>query len=113
MNDDTVARPVDGQVRPTYLGDGREAFLSATVDTWPVENQSRFTKALYDQAALDAAVALERERCAQVVEGALCMCCFSDEERETAAFLADEIRGSNADVVRLDAAGGQSERTER
>ena len=96
MNDDTVARPVDGQVRPTYLGDGAEAFLSSTVATWPIENQSRFTVALYDKATIEAAVALERERCALVVEDALCMCCTSDEERETAQFLADEIRGSNA-----------------
>jgi hypothetical protein len=46
-------------------------------------------------AALRAALAAERERCARVCEEAICACCWDDDAQAAAEHCADEIRSGS------------------
>ena len=81
--------PVDGQVRPVawrieYAGDEKELYFER-------RPYGLSQSPLYDQTALDAAVAAERERCARLcIERSFQM--TGADEYQTAAACADLIR---------------------
>ena len=56
--------PVDQTVGPWgwHAGDGTPAHPDERVAQWPAHNRGRMQHVVYDQSALDAAVAAERER---------------------------------------------------
>lgn len=69
-NTAAAAGPVERPVRPWgwHAGDGTPAHPAERVGQWPAHNRERMKHAVYDQAALDAAVAAERERCVPDVD---------------------------------------------
>ena len=86
--------PVDGEVRPrawTLQSELDAGDSTCGAHLWFVNPRNSSWAPLYDQAALEAAVAAERERCARLcIERSFQM--TGADEYQTAAACADLIR---------------------